>query len=153
MNYIYIHGVLFLFFKQIGKDCLFTAQRSSTVNRQQAYCPTSYAHLSVQCNIMHSLQVTLLSSLCCVHSWCHFVDVILLIILLISLCCWKDILLNNICMVGGGNYMTKTTQPFLPALSTWSLKSCHITSAGIANNGRHYKVIYFLTYKYTIIFL
>ena len=37
--------------------------------------------------------------------------------------------------------MTKTTQPFLPAPSTWSLKTCHITTADSANNGRHYRVV------------
>ena len=38
--------------------------------------------------------------------------------------------------------MTKSTQPFILAPSTWSFKIFHITTAGSANNGRHYRVVW-----------
>ena len=45
-------------------------------------------------------------------------------------------------MTDASKNMTKSTQPFISAPSTWSLKISHITTAGSANNSRHYRVVW-----------
>ena len=46
-------------------------------------------------------------------------------------------------MTESAQWADQWKQPFIPAPSTWSLKICHITTAGSANNGRHYRVLWF----------
>ena len=68
--------------------------------------------------------------------------VCLLVCLSVYVLC--DCVLSRLClceMTDTSKNMTKSTQPFISAPSTWSLKICHITTAGSANNGRHYRVV------------
>ena len=76
----------------------------------------------------------------CVFSVCVFV----------CLCVWVsmyvcDCVLVCLClceMPEAYKNMRKTTQPFMPAPSTWRLKICHIRTAGSTNNGGHYRVVW-----------
>ena len=68
----------------------------------------------------HSVDVTPLMSLCS----CHSNDE--------KICDWATFAFQG--MTDASKNMTKTTQPFLPGTSTWSLKTYNITTAGSANN-------------------
>ena len=72
-----------------------------------------------------SVNVTMLKSLC----WCHSLDK--------NICDWATFTLQEM-TDASPNMIMKKTQLVLPVTSTWSLKPCHIWTAGSANKGRHY---------------
>ena len=90
----------------------------------------------------HSVKVTLFISLC----WCQSIDVALLMSSVYITLLYHPLYVTLVMkryvvalqeMTDASKSMTKTTHPFLPATSNCSLKTCHIWSAGSANNGRH----------------
>ena len=122
-----------------GLFCVFVGL-GDYVTSTAAYCSVN-ATLFISLCFFHYFAVNLLMSLC----ECHNVDITMLTSL-----CWclsvdekRDVVEQHLhCITNASTNMTKTTQPILPATSTWSLKTCHISTAGSAINGRHCRVLW-----------
>ena len=103
-------------------------------------------HLKPQnLSYLNSQLVEVVVFVCLWVFYCVYVSGFVCLLVCLSVYVLCDCVLVRLClceMTDASKNMTKSTHPFISAPSTWSLKICHITTAGSANNGRYYRVVW-----------